>query len=72
MQIIHLSYYLDEVPPEFNFIFCNKPIWFAHHSKQIETIEAPQIEGSIFKYRAVLDGYHNSHRASAEHQSLNP
>jgi hypothetical protein len=33
---------LNKVPPNFNFICCNEPIWLAHHSKKTETKEAPQ------------------------------
>jgi len=32
--------------------------------KKLKLLRLPKIEGSIFKYRAVLGGYHSSHLAS--------
>jgi hypothetical protein len=32
-KLKYLSYSLDEVPPQFNFFFCNEPIWLVYHSK---------------------------------------
>jgi hypothetical protein len=54
---IHLSNSLDEVPPRFNFFCCNEPIWLAHHSKKIETMEPPQ------KRRFYFEVYGSSHLA---------
>jgi hypothetical protein len=40
---IHLSYYLDDVPPQFFFFVCKERIWLAYHYyKKNQTMEAPQ------------------------------
>jgi hypothetical protein len=44
-----LLWTLDEVPPKFNFLFCNEPIWLTHHSNKKNTMEAPQNRNSTAK-----------------------
>jgi hypothetical protein len=43
--------FINEVPPQFNFSFCNEPIWLAHDSKINKKLwEISKLEGSFLKY----------------------